>query len=112
MHARCFWQERRQHSNLLSSLVWSVLTEHFPEADRTNWEACEWLVPHIQASATQLDQRGQQSTAQVEAAALFGQAGRYLRDRARYAEAESLLERALAICEQQFGLSIPRLQAA
>jgi hypothetical protein len=65
-----------------------------PEVDHPYWEACERLVPHIQAVAAQLEQ---QSTAQVEAAALLGQAGQYLQERGRYEQAEPLLQRALAI---------------
>ena len=71
----------------------TVLTEHFPPVDHANWEACERLVPHIQACAAQLEQ---QSTAQVEAAALFVQAGQYLQDRAWYEQAALLLQRATA----------------
>jgi len=68
--------------------------------DHPNWEACERLVPHIQACAAQL---GQQSIAQVEAAALFVQAGQYLQERARYEQAAPLYQRALAIREQELG---------
>src|SRR5260370_5842835 len=39
-----------------------------------------------------------------EAAALLKQTGWYLAERVRYAEAELLLQRSLAICEQQLGL--------
>ena len=92
-----------QQAALLARLV-TVLAEHFPEVDYANWEACERLVPHLQAIAAQLEQ---QSTAQVEAAALFVQAGRYLRDRARYDQAAPLLQRALAIREQQLGSTHP-----
>ena len=96
-------QEATRQAALVARLV-TVLTEHFPEVDHPNWEACERLVPHIQACAAHLEQ---QSTAQVEAAALFGQAGRYLRDRARHEQAAPLLQRALAIYEQQLGASHP-----
>jgi tetratricopeptide (TPR) repeat protein len=92
-----------QQAALLARLV-TVLAEHFPEVDYSNWEACERLVPHIQACAAQLEQ---QSTTQVEAAALFVQAGRYLRDRARYDQAAPLFQRALAIREQQLGSTHP-----
>jgi len=92
-----------QQAALVARLV-SVLTEHFPEVDHPNWEACERLVPHIQACAAHLEQ---QSTAQVEAAALFVQAGRYLQDRARYEQAEPLFQRALAIREHELGPNHP-----
>jgi len=96
-------EEAARQAALLARLV-TVLTGHFPQVDYSNWEACERLVPHIQACAAQLEQ---QSTAQVEAAALFVQAGRYLRDRARYEQAAPLLQRALAIREQQLGPQHP-----
>jgi tetratricopeptide (TPR) repeat protein len=96
-------EEAARQAALLAHLV-TVLTEHFPEVDYSNWEACERLVPHIQAVAVQLEQQG---TAQVEAAALFIQAGRYLRDRARYDQAAPLVQRALAIREQQLGPQHP-----
>jgi hypothetical protein len=101
--------EAAQQAALVASLV-TVLTEHFPQVDhsnqvdQSNWEACERLIPHIQACAAHLEQ---QSTAQVEAAALFNQAGRYLQDRVRYEQAEPLCERALAIREQQLGPAHP-----
>jgi hypothetical protein len=96
-------EEATQQAALVARLV-TALTEHFPEVDHPNWEACEQLVPHIQACAAQLEQ---QSLAQVEAAAPFVQAGWYLRDRARYEQAEPLLQRALAIYEQQLGATHP-----
>ncbi len=96
-------EEATQQAALVARLV-TVLTEHFPEVDHPNWGACEQLVPHIQACAAQLEQ---QSIAQVEAAVLFVQAGRYLRDRARHEQAAPLLQRALAIYEQQLGASHP-----
>jgi hypothetical protein len=76
-------EETTQQATILTRLV-TVLTKHFPEVDHPNWEACERLVPHIQAVAAQLEQH---STAQVAAAALFGQAGQYLQERGRYEQA-------------------------
>ncbi len=96
-------KEATQQAALVARLV-MVLAEHFPEIDHPNWEACERLVPHIQAVAAHLEQ---QRTAQAEAAALFDQAGRYLQERARYEQAALLLQRALAIREQELGASHP-----
>jgi hypothetical protein len=96
-------KETTQQAALVARLV-MVLAEHFPEVDHRNWEACERLVPHIQAVAAHLEQ---QRTAQAEAAALFNQAGRYLQKRARYEQAALLFQRALAIYEQALGASHP-----
>jgi tetratricopeptide (TPR) repeat protein len=96
-------KEATQQAALIARLV-MVLAEHFPEIDHPNWEACERLVPHIQAVAAHLEQ---QSIAQAEAAALFDQAGRYLQERARYEQTALLLQRALAIREQELGASHP-----
>jgi tetratricopeptide (TPR) repeat protein len=96
-------QEATRQAALVARLV-TVLTEHFPEVDYSNWEVCERLVPHIQACAAQLEQ---QNTAQAGAAALFMNAGRYLQDRGRYEQAAPLLQRALAIYEQQVGPTHP-----
>ena len=95
-----------QQADLVARLV-TVLTEHFPKVDHSNWEACERLVPHIQAVAVHLEQ---QSTVQVEAAALFEQAGRYLHERARYEQAAPLYQRALAIREHELGANHPSTQ--
>ena len=93
---------------LLERIV-RVLDEQFPEVDHPNWEVCERLVPHIQACAAHLEL---QSTAQAEATALFSQAGRYLQDRARYEQAAPLLQRALAIYEQELGANHPATVAS
>jgi len=97
-----------QQAALVARLV-TVLTEHFPEVAHANWEACERLVPHIQACAAHLEQ---QSTAQVEAAALFMQAGGYLRARGRYEQAALLVQQTLAIREQQLGPHHPSTAAS
>jgi tetratricopeptide (TPR) repeat protein len=89
-------EEVTQQAALVARLV-TVLTEHFPEVDHPNWEACERLVPHIQACATHLEQLQE---VLVEAASVFSQAGAYLLERGRYEQAEELYTRALAIREQ------------
>ena len=104
--ARLSGEGATQQAALIARLV-MVLTEHFPQVDHANWEACERLVPHIQAVAAHLEQ---QSTAQAEAAALFNQAGWYLQARARYEQAAPLYRRALAICEQELGANHPSTQ--
>ncbi len=67
-------------------------------------DACERWLPHAQVCATWIEQEGMASP---EAAHLLNEAGYYLNDRARYAEAEPLLQHALAIREQQLGPTHP-----
>ena len=101
-------EKATQQAALVARLV-TVLAEHFPEVDHPNWEACERLVPHIQAVAAQQEQ---QRTAQAEAAALFDQAGGYLHERGQYEQAALLYQQALAIYERELGQSIPTRRKA
>jgi tetratricopeptide (TPR) repeat protein len=70
------------------------------EIEFANWPICERLVPHAQACAIWISQVPLITT---EAAHLLVQAGHYLHDRGRYEEIEPLYQRALAICEKQWG---------
>ncbi len=73
----------------------------YPESpDIADWPALERLLPHALACVAWIEQA---QLAMLEVSSLLDQTGCYLRDRARYREAEPLLERALAICEQQLG---------
>ncbi len=67
----------------------------YPGPDFANWSTCERLLPHALLCATWIEQEAALAT--PEAARLLNQAGYYLDDRARYAEAEPLYQRALAI---------------
>ena len=64
------------------------------------WVTCERCLPHALLCAKWIEQ---EQMVFSEAAYLLNQAGLYLRDRARYEEAERLYVRALAICEEQLG---------
>jgi NB-ARC domain len=65
--------------------------------DVRQWEACERWVPQAQVCA---DWIGQEQMSDPEAAHMLRIAGYYLDIRARYSEAEPLLEHALSIDEQ------------
>ncbi len=66
----------------------------FPDVEYSNWPSCSRLIPHAQSLALLIDEYGFDFP---EAARLMNQAGVYLHDRAQYAEAEPLYQRALAI---------------
>jgi tetratricopeptide (TPR) repeat protein len=72
----------------------------FPVVDFTTWSQCEQYLPHALACAALIEQR---HLTLSEAASLLSITGEYLHARARYSEAEPLLEQVLAICERQLG---------
>ena len=71
----------------------------FPEVEFTTWPQCERYLPHARICATWIEQ--EQMTF-PEAALLLLRIGWYLKERARYKEAESLVKQAVEI-------STPRL---
>ncbi len=72
----------------------------FPSAAFAMWDRCQEYLPHAQLCADLIEQWDMKF---VEAAQLFSRTGNYLRQRAQYREAERLLQKALAICEQVLG---------
>jgi tetratricopeptide (TPR) repeat protein len=72
----------------------------FPEVVFANWDRCELCLPQAQVCAQLIEQY---HLSFPEAAHLLHSAGRYLRDRGQYAQAEPLLQRALTIGEQVLG---------
>ncbi len=76
----------------------------FPEVEFTTWERCELCLPHALLCAQWIEQDGFTFS---EAARLLHVAGLYLRERGRYAQAQPLLERALALREQVLGPEHP-----
>jgi tetratricopeptide (TPR) repeat protein len=89
--------------------LWAVRTVHavdrvFPEVEFATWALCQRCLPHAQACAALIEQRGMEFTA---ATRLLNQTGYYLRVRAHYAEAEPLLIRGLATREQALGPDDP-----
>ena len=73
----------------------------------SEWNACERWLPHVLVCATWIEHAHRQT---LSAASLLYQTGYYLYERARYAEAERLYQRALEIWEQQLGSSHHRTQ--
>jgi tetratricopeptide (TPR) repeat protein len=68
----------------------------FPQGRFENWEQCQRYLPHALACATLIEQY---AFSFPDAAELLTNMGWYLREHARYAEAEDLLQRALVIYE-------------
>jgi len=77
-----------------------AVNEAFPENEHETWPQCERLLPHALAVA-QWSETYQ--FRQADVGRLLYETASYLRDRARYAEAEPLYQRALRIREQQLG---------
>jgi tetratricopeptide (TPR) repeat protein len=76
----------------------------FPDVEFSSWPKCERFLPQAQACAALVDEFGFEF---AEAARLFNQAGLFLTERARYAEAEPLYQRALRIWEKALGPEHP-----
>ena len=76
----------------------------FPNVEYSTWPLCGRLIPHAQLLASLIDEYGVDFP---EAARLMNRAGYYLNERAQYAEAEPLYQRALDIYQQALGLDHP-----
>jgi tetratricopeptide (TPR) repeat protein len=81
-----------------------ALDEVFPDAEFQSWPQCERLIPHAIVAGRLVEDFGLDSLATAH---LLNQSGYYLDHRARYAEAESLHQRALAIREKALGPDDP-----
>jgi len=84
------WAERAVH----------LINRAFPSIEFENWTRCDRMLPHALCCAYWIDRF---HLTFHEGARLLNQTGYYLSARARYSEAEPLLQRALAISEQQLG---------
>ncbi len=80
----------------------------FPSVEFSYWPQCERLLPQAQAAAAWIDRW---DFAFEEGALLLNQAAVYLYERGRYAEAEPLQQRALALREHAFGPDHPDVAA-
>ncbi len=72
----------------------------FPSVEFSNWSQCERLLPQAQAATSWIERW---DCAFVEGGQLLNEAAHYLHQRGRYAEAEPLHQRALAIRERALG---------
>jgi tetratricopeptide (TPR) repeat protein len=81
-----------------------AMSRAFPNSEFSTWPRCERLLPHSQACAELIKKWAFEFP---EAAQLLNQAGSYLRDRAHYAEAEPLYQRALVIWKKALGPEDP-----
>ena len=86
-----------------------ALDRTFPDVEYPNWPRCERLVPHALAARGWIESEALRIP---EATRLLTRAGYYLYLRARYAEAEPLSRRALAIREAALGLDHPDTAAS
>jgi tetratricopeptide (TPR) repeat protein len=77
----------------------SALSTAFPKVEYATWGQCDRLVPHVTTISGWI---GSYDVHLEDTARVLIAAGYYLDERGRYAEAESLLERALAIRERIF----------
>ena len=82
----------------------AALEASFPEPEYAKYPLCNRLVPHVVALA---EWAGCYDAQPEMAGRVFSRATRYLWERARYAEAQALSERALAIAERAFGPNHP-----
>ncbi|HEY7417444.1 MAG TPA: tetratricopeptide repeat protein, partial [Ktedonobacteraceae bacterium] len=93
-------EERRLWAKRASMALNAV----FPQVEHGTWSQCERLLPQALAGAQSIE------LYQInvkEAGRLLHETASYLQDRARYAEAEPLYQRALRIREQQLGPEHP-----
>lgn len=72
----------------------------FPDVQFETWDVCERCLPHAKICATLIQQWHMTFP---EASRLLHQAGSYLRKRAQYVQARSLLQQALLLREQSLG---------
>jgi tetratricopeptide (TPR) repeat protein len=79
-----------------------AVNEVFPFPEFRNWDLCQKLLPHAQICAALI---GNYNFEFSEASRLLSETAFYLRDRALYAEAEPLQQRALATREKSLGPS-------
>jgi tetratricopeptide (TPR) repeat protein len=81
-----------------------MVNSAFPDVRYETWVQCQRYLSHAQVCASLILQH---SFSFSEAARLLNQAGSYLQGHAQYEQAEPLLKRALAICEQVLGPEHP-----
>ena len=86
-----------------------VVNRAFPEVEFSNWALCERLLPQAQTCAELVNQWGFEFPA---AARLLNEAGDYLFERGRYADAKPVFERALTIRARALGPEHPHVASS
>ena len=99
----------RDQMDKQSRLQWAkrvvrAVNEAFPLVEHDTWPQCDLLLPHASLCVIWIEQ---EQMIFPGTARLLNQTGSYLRQRARYTEAEPLFLRALTIYEQQLGPEHP-----
>ncbi len=97
------WLKRKGSAN--AQRTWAeaavrLVDAAFPRAEADTWATCAALLPHALAAcghAERLD------VAVTDTSRLLNRVGFYLGERAQFAQARDVLERALAACETSFG---------
>lgn len=83
-----------------------TVSRAFPKVEFATWPHCQRYLPHAQTCAAHINQW---DLAFPEAATLLNRMGHYVWERGEYAQAESLLQQALAIRERVLGTDSPAL---
>ncbi len=86
-----------------------VVDAAFPGPEPGFWPQCELLLPHALLAARHIEEY---NILREEAGNLLYRMASYLQERARYAEAEPLYQRALSIREQMLGSEHPQVAIA
>ena len=84
--------------------VVNVVSDASPDFEFEDWSSCDLFLPHWRLCSEYIRDGGIET---AQAANLLYQAGRYVRERALYEEAEELLARALQIAQKVHGESDP-----
>jgi tetratricopeptide (TPR) repeat protein len=90
----------KENQKVWAELAVRTVNLAFPDPEFENWPACDRLLPHTLACAGLIEFWDMEFD---EAARLLNQIGYYLKQRAEYAQAEPLYQRALAIWERTLG---------
>jgi tetratricopeptide (TPR) repeat protein len=95
---------RAEERRLWAERAVCAVAEATPDFEYEDWALCDLLLPHWRLCAGHIREAAIET---AEAAYLLYQAGRYLRARALYEEAETFLSRAIEIAEKVHGPSHP-----
>src|SRR5260221_4465969 len=83
-----------------------ILNQVYPHVEPSTWDQCKLYLPHALVCASLIKRWEMKSP---EAGRLLHETGAYLYEQAQYAQAEPLLEEALAIREHNLGSNHPEV---